>query len=769
MKLRIFFTVLICSMLLPTFALAEAILMANHAEFPENLMPISSIQTTIEIQDQVALTTIDQTFLNPFLDAVDATYYYPVPEEAMVTGFGIWQGDSLVYFELNPGEQGAPGGPGEDNSDLQSYLGKNPFAAPLEDLNSEEIRVRFEYSMLMEYSFGQIEYSYPLAMGDFITQPIHQIEINATLRSQRSIEQFSVRPYPFDFEYDTPDSIGLTLELEEIENLDDIHFSLSLDQEDTGLWLMTQHDDPDSAGHFLAILEPGRIEPDDIFQKYFTFVMDVSGSMGGENRINEAKEAAIYCISNLDEADFFNIITFNSQVNRWQNEMVAATTENINDAVEFINSRNPYGGTNIDAALYTALIQEMGENSANQILLLSDGEPTSGETRIDRILGNVRDANTNLASIFTVGVGAAGNGGQNRLHFLSMIAYQNQGLSIYIPPNTPDVAEQIGLFFTRFSNPAMIDIHLGYGDIGAYDIYPPEPYTIFAGTQTIIGGRNSRFSETDIEVNGRVVGDDVTLNYGPFEFAEDADQFAFVPKLWAMSKIDYWLAWMAVYGEDQDIVDMIIELSLQYGILTPYTEYETDPGDENPVEEENLLHLLVSHQKNGVLLHWEGMLTSKIESVKVYRRELGGISWIPLHDESLQTTEFLDSNINPGITYEYRLIATLENGDTFEIIEQITIPSVAPVVSLEVYPNPFNSEANISFNLPAKSTVSLKLYNLMGQELRHLEQGKFDAGLHSVNLNGNLLASGTYYVILGVTPEGNNKAEQFFHRLSLLK
>jgi subtilisin family serine protease len=62
------------------------------------------------------------------------------------------------------------------------------------------------------------------------------------------------------------------------------------------------------------------------------------------------------------------------------------------------------------------------------------------------------------------------------------------------------------------------------------------------------------------------------------------------------------------------------------------------------------------------------------------------------------------------------------------------------------YPNPFNPNTNIAFQLPAISRVSLKVYNVLGQEVATVINGEsMGAGRHVVNFDGNNLASGIYF------------------------
>lgn len=69
------------------------------------------------------------------------------------------------------------------------------------------------------------------------------------------------------------------------------------------------------------------------------------------------------------------------------------------------------------------------------------------------------------------------------------------------------------------------------------------------------------------------------------------------------------------------------------------------------------------------------------------------------------------------------------------------------------YPNPFNPATVISFSLPQASNVKLDVFSFTGEKVASLVNGEFNEGAHSVNFDGNGLASGTYFYRL-VTNEG---------------
>ena len=60
------------------------------------------------------------------------------------------------------------------------------------------------------------------------------------------------------------------------------------------------------------------------------------------------------------------------------------------------------------------------------------------------------------------------------------------------------------------------------------------------------------------------------------------------------------------------------------------------------------------------------------------------------------------------------------------------------------YPNPFNPSTRIKFQLQNQQDVSLKVYNLLGQEVATLVNETMNAGVYEVNFDASQLSSGMY-------------------------
>jgi len=86
-----------------------------------------------------------------------------------------------------------------------------------------------------------------------------------------------------------------------------------------------------------------------------------------------------------------------------------------------------------------------------------------------------------------------------------------------------------------------------------------------------------------------------------------------------------------------------------------------------------------------------------------------------------------------------------------DVNQEILIPD--KVELHQNYPNPFNPETTINYELSKASFVTLKIYNILGQEVRTLIDENKPAGSHIVkwdgkNTSGEYVTSGMYFIRL---------------------
>jgi len=148
--------------------------------------------------------------------------------------------------------------------------------------------------------------------------------------------------------------------------------------------------------------------------------------------------------------------------------------------------------------------------------------------------------------------------------------------------------------------------------------------------------------------------------------------------------------------------------------------------------------------------------TTLVQSYWADLRTLGGGSAVVF------ASGFLDPSSNQS-GEAFGLFFVLADGTVGQFPEGVAsvenISGVTPSnYSLEQnYPNPFNPSTNIKFSLAVDSKVSLKIFNILGQEVATLLNANIAAGINSINFDASKLNSGVYLYRLEATGiDGSN-------------
>src|SRR5512143_3020326 len=96
--------ILITMMILASVSMAQAdgMLLPNPRPWmpPNPTVNVKYHDVTVEINDPVALTKVDQVFINPFAREIEADYIFPIPENATISDFTAWLGGHKMQAEL---------------------------------------------------------------------------------------------------------------------------------------------------------------------------------------------------------------------------------------------------------------------------------------------------------------------------------------------------------------------------------------------------------------------------------------------------------------------------------------------------------------------------------------------------------------------------------------------------------------------------------------------------------------------------------------------
>jgi len=116
---------------------------------------------------------------------------------------------------------------------------------------------------------------------------------------------------------------------------------------------------------------------------------------------------------------------------------------------------------------------------------------------------------------------------------------------------------------------------------------------------------------------------------------------------------------------------------------------------------------------------------------------------------------FTDSTTSGGVSYYYRLSVTRSDSTelqsypiTFKPAVTLVNPGRATAVRFNLsdnYPNPFNPSTMIEYSIPARSRVTLQVFNTLGQRVAELVNGDEEAGTYDMTFDASGLASGMYF------------------------
>uniref|UniRef100_A0A673HRL0 Inter-alpha-trypsin inhibitor heavy chain H3-like n=1 Tax=Sinocyclocheilus rhinocerous TaxID=307959 RepID=A0A673HRL0_9TELE len=235
-----------------------------------------------------------------------------------------------------------------------------------------------------------------------------------------------------------------------------------------------------SNGYFVHYFAPSDVPH---ISKNVVFIIDRSGSMSGR-KIEQTRLALLRILSDLDEDDHFGLITFDSEVNLWKRELLKATEANLKNAKSFVNEITDRGATDINAAVLAGvdmINRHPREGAASILILLTDGDPTSGLTNIEKIMANVKKAIGTKFPLYCLGFGYDVN-----FDFLTKMSLENVGVARRIYEDS-DADLQLQSFYEEVAVPLLTDIQLKYP--GGTNLTKTSFSLYFNGSEIVVSGQ----------------------------------------------------------------------------------------------------------------------------------------------------------------------------------------------------------------------------------------------------------------------------------------
>ena len=150
-------------------------------------------RVTVEIDDQVARTKIDQVFLNDFHRDIEGTYIFPLPKGANITDFAMYINGERISAELLERDKARQIYQDIVNRmkdpALLEYFDRDLFKVRVYPIPAHgEKRIQLKYAEVLKADAGLVRYHYPLDTERFSVRPLQEVSIAATIRSKQPIK-----------------------------------------------------------------------------------------------------------------------------------------------------------------------------------------------------------------------------------------------------------------------------------------------------------------------------------------------------------------------------------------------------------------------------------------------------------------------------------------------------------------------------------------------------------------------------------------------------
>lgn len=545
----------------------------------------------VKIDGQTAITKIDQSFYNPSNYQLEGFYIFPIPKGAVINNFTMEINGKETKAELLDSDKARK--IYEDivrqmrDPALLEYSEQNIFKLrifPIEPRSEKKISI--SYSQAIESDNNLFEYIYPLNTEKFSAKPLKNVSVKIDLKSNEALKNIYCPTHNVDVVNKSDNHAIISYEGTNEKPDTDFKLYFSKNSSKVGLSIFT-YKSGNKDGYFLLSASPSiEIDKSNIENKDITFILDVSGSMSGD-KLEQAKQALLYCVNNLNTGDHFNIIRFSTEAYSLFNELKSAEKETLNEAKRFIDDLKAIGGTNIEEAFTRAFKNYNKSIRPHFVVFITDGKPTIGELNDEKLVKRILTSNKQDARIFTFGVGNEIN-----THLLDKLAEATKAWRTYVSEDE-DIEIKVSNFYDKIQSPVLSDIRLNYDNIEVYQTYPKDLPDLFKGSNVLVFGRYKGNGKSKITLSGKVNGKEKIFNL-LVEFAKSNEEYDFIPTLWASRRIGYLLDMIRLNGENKELVDEVTFLAREHGIITPYTSYLIMEDEEIRVRGGRLLDGLQS-------------------------------------------------------------------------------------------------------------------------------------------------------------------------------
>jgi Ca-activated chloride channel homolog len=575
----------------------------RHGAHGRGQVVITRVDVLVDITEQIATTTLDISLKNTGRQRLETELLVPVPDKAVVRGFDF-QGkgsepsaqllrrdearkiyDSIVSKMRDPA--------------LLEFIDYNLVRSsvfPVEPLGTQKVRLRYEQVLIADGA--RVDYVLPRSESVHYNVPWH---VTVNVKAKKPISTIFSPSHKIDTKRGNSKQIVVRIAPDAVKETGAFRLSYLVEQAGVTASMFAYPDPKSGGGYFLMLAglpaKPKDYEKNSGIKREVTLVIDHSGSMNGE-KLAQVQEAALQVVAGLNDGEAFNIILYNEAVELFATQPVIKDDETYKAARAYIKAIKARGGTNIHDAILEAVRPKPHKGMLPIVLFLTDGLPTVGQTSEKSIRDTAIKGNRYERRIFTFGVGADVN-----TPLLEKISFETRGTPTFVMPKE-DVELKVAKVFKRLAGPVLAGTEVAamnkdgkpaHGRV--MDMLPTKLPDLFDGDQLVLLGRYVGDQPIGFKIKGNFLGKNKAFSF-TFKPAKATTRNAYVPRLWASRRIADLIDQIRTMGADtggygqapgaatpgdpklKELIDDVVRLSLEFGILTEYTAFLAREGTD---------------------------------------------------------------------------------------------------------------------------------------------------------------------------------------------
>lgn len=454
-------------------------------------LPLREVRVRAQITGDVCRTVVEQRFHNPHAVPLEAIHIFPLPERGAVTELELRAGETVVRAECREREAAERTYRDAVDSGFRAAL----LTSEREDVHTlrvanlppgTEATVRLVIVERLTAQDGRLRWRFPTVVAPRYTpgQAVGHEGPGVSPDTDQSPDASRISP-PLRL------SGGTRLDLEVViagplRGLSSSLHALALTLDDGGarvapatnatlnrdFVLSWTTGEPGAVStrawtdgrHTLVIVEPPAELLAPGLPRDAVFVVDISGSMGGD-KMRAAKLALKTALHGMSPGDRFRLIAFDDRLEALSPTFLPYGDASLAHADRWIEGLDARGGTEMLPAIQEALAGGTPPGRLRTVLFITDGQATDEAQLIAAVAGR-----RGVARVFTLGIDTAVNAS-----LMEGLARAGGGVATLCTPDD-DIEAVVARLEARFGSPLLTDLVVDGGGAAR-----PEPATLFSG------------------------------------------------------------------------------------------------------------------------------------------------------------------------------------------------------------------------------------------------------------------------------------------------